>query len=307
MALNAIERTEAAALIQEQPIAEIVQTATETSAALRTFRKVNMGTSIATLPVISALPVAGFITGDVGVKPTTEAAWEKKVLTAEELAVIVAIPENVFDDSSVNIWNEVRPRIAEAFAVALDAAVFFGTGAPASWPDSLAEGAIAAGNTASAAGAGDLVEDINQTWKKVEDDGFDVNVTYGPRALRSSLRGLRDTTGQPLLAVVGGLGSAPSYTIYGEDLEFVSTAAWRSPPTAAPSAVVIAGDRNMAILGIRQDATYKLLDQATVGGISLAETDQIALRCKMRVAFQVADPSTLSGGATAYPFAALVA
>ena len=299
MALTAIDRAEAEALMSEQTITEVVQTATETSAALRTFRKVNMGSSIARLPVISALPVAGFVTGDTGVKPSTQAAWERKVLTAEELAVIVAIPENVFDDSSVNIWNEVRPRIAEAFGVALDAAVFFGTGAPTSWPDSLAEGATAAGNVRASAGAGDTVEDINQTWALVEADGFDVNVTYGPRALRAELRGLRDTTGQPLLAVQGGLGSTPSYTVYGEDLEFVSQGAW------AATAKAIAGDRNMAILGIRQDVQYKLLTEATIGGVSLAETDQIALRAKMRVAFQVADPATLSGGANAYPFAIL--
>ncbi len=51
--------------------------------------------------------------------------------------------------------------------------------------------------------------------------------------------------------------------------------------------------------------TFKLLDQATVGGVNLAERDMIALRVKMRVGFQVASSTTREGGATAYPFAVL--
>lgn len=294
-----IDRADAEALIYEQDAREIIQQAPEASAALRTFRKVNMGSSITRLPVISALPQAGFVVGDAGVKPVADQAWERKVLTAEELAVIVAIPENVFDDSSVNVWDEVRPRIVEAFGVALDAAVFFGTGAPASWPDSLQEGAVAAGNVRLSIGD-DLVADVSETWALVEADGHDVNVNYAPRSIRAALRGLRDQNGQPLLSVQGGLGSAPNYSIFGEDLEYVANGAWD-----AADAKLIAGDRSMAILGLRQDVQYKILTEATVGGVSLAETDQIALRAKMRVAFQVADPTTLGGGANAYPFAVL--
>lgn len=305
-----INRADAEALISRQDINEVVQQATEGSAALRTFRRINMGTSTARMPVIDALPTAGFVTeaaDATGVKPTAEAVWASKTLTAEEIAVIVPIHENVFDDSEINVWDEVRPRIAEAFGKVLDGAVFFGTNKPTSWPNSLEDGARAAGNVYSAATAGDLVEDINQTWALVEADGFDVNVNYAARSLRAQLRGLRDANQQPLLAVQGGLGSRPNYMIYGEDLEFVTNGAWVAATggTAPAGATLIAGDRNMAILGIRQDVTYKILDQATVGSLNLAERDMIALRAKFRVAFQVADPTTIEGGSTAYPFAVL--
>ena len=50
--------------------------------------------------------------------------------------------------------------------------------------------------------------------------------------------------------------------------------------------------------------TFKILDQATVGGYNLAEKDMIALRCKMRVAFAVANPIQI-GIAGGYPFAVL--
>ena len=305
-----INRSEAESLMARQDLNEIFQEAAETSAALRTFRTIRMGTATARMPVIDALPSAGFVTeaaDATGVKPTAQMVWANKVLTAEEIAVIVPIHENVFEDSSIDVWDEVRPRIAEAFGAVLDGAVFFGTNKPASWPLAIEDGARAAGNVRSAAATGDLVEDVNQTWALVEADGFDVNVNYAPRSIRAQLRGLRDTTNQPLLSVQGGLGERPNYMIYGEDLVFITNGAWvpavAGPPEAGAS--LIAGDRTKAILGIRQDMQFKILDQATVGTLNLAERDMIALRCKMRVAFQVADPTTIEGGTAAYPFAVL--
>lgn len=309
-----INRSEAEALMARQDQREVLQQVAEGSAALRTFRTVNMGTATARLPVIDALPTAGFVTeaaDATGVKPTAQQVWATKTLTAEEIAVIVPIHEHVFDDTAINVWNEVRPRIAEAVGAVLDGAVLFGTNKPASWADSLEDGARTAGNVRSAAATGDLVEDINQTWALVEADGFDVNVNYAARSLRASLRGLRDNNGQPILQQ--SLADEAGYTVYGEDLVFVTNGAWvpataaQAGPPAVPEAgaTLIAGDRNMAILGIRQDIQYKILTEATVGGLNLAERDMIALRAKARFAFQVADPTTIEGGTAAYPFAIL--
>jgi hypothetical protein len=47
-----------------------------------------------------------------------------------------------------------------------------------------------------------------------------------------------------------------------------------------------------------------MLDQATVGGINLAERDMVALRFKFRVAFSTAF-STAAGQPTDYPFAVI--
>lgn len=303
-----INRTDAEALLRTQDINEIIAEAEQTSAALSTFRTVRMGTGTSRMPVLSALPSAGFVTeasDATGVKPTSEVTWANKELIAEEIAVIVPIHENVFEDSAFNVWDEIRPLIAQEFGRVLDGAVLFGTNIPATWDDSLEDGARAAGNTYSGATAGDLAEDINQVWALVEADGFDVNVNYAPRSLRSQLRGLRDSNGQPIyldsLRNDGGTAS-----VYGEDLVYVTNGAWEAAAAGTPNtgADFIAGDRNKAILGVRQDMTFKLLDQATVGTLNLAERDMIALRCKMRVAFAVATPITVEGSG-GYPFAIL--
>lgn len=312
-----INRADAEGLLNQQNINEIVEEAQRTSVALGTFRRVGISRGTAKLPVLSALPTGGFVTENAdatGVKPTSEAQWTGKNLTVEEIAVIVPVHENVFEDSEFNIWNEVRPLIAQEFGRILDGAVLFGTNIPASWDASLEDGARAAGNVYGLGSSGvDLGEDINQTWALVENDGLDVNVNFGPRSLRSKLRGLRDTQNQPIY-LDGLRGESSTPTIMGEEIAYVTNGAWvaSSDPDATPStgdevgADLIAGDRSKAILGIRQDVTFKLLDQATVGSLNLAERDMIALRAKMRIAYAVANPvNPEDPSGTGYPFAVL--
>jgi len=306
-----ISRTEALALINQQDASEIWQAAPQFSAALRTFRRVNMGTKQVRYPVIDALPTASFVSGEdatdsASVKPTTAMAWDDRVLEAEEIGGIVVIPENVLDDASsdFDLWGEIRPRIAEAVGVTLDRAVFFGTNSPASWPDGLVPGAIAAGNDYAEGTSGvDLAEDINQAIGLVEDDGYDASVAYGRRSIRRRLRGLRDDNDAPIWTV--SLSDSGRVTqIYDAQFEYVTNGAWDNS-----EATLLFGDPGFAILGMRQDITFKLLDQAsvTLGGnlISLAERDLLGLRFKMRVGFQIANTLTAEGGADAYPFSVL--
>src|SRR5688500_9630786 len=114
----------------------------ETSAALRMFRNIPVAQAQTRFPVLSALPVAYWVTGDTGLKQTSEMAWTNKYLNVEELAVIVPIPENVLDDTSFDVWGEVRPEIEVAMGRAFDAAVFFGTNAPATFPTNVSAAAL---------------------------------------------------------------------------------------------------------------------------------------------------------------------
>ena len=63
-------------------------------------------------------------------------------------------------------------------------------------------------------------------------------------------------------------------------------------------------DRERVILGVRQDITVKFLDQATVGGIYLAERDMVALRFKARYAYALGNTIT-GAGTSATPVAAV--
>lgn len=308
-----IDRAAALALINNQNSSEVIETAARSSAALATFRTVQMSTRQARMPVIDVLPSAGFLASDNTAKPTTAQVWADKTLIAEEVACIVPIPENVFDDTAFDVWANVRPRIAEAIGQTLDRAVFFGGGKPTSWPDSLLTGSVAAGNTVSAAAnAGDLAADFNEAISLVEADGFDPDTIWSSRRLRGRLRGLRDANGMPIYNP--SLRDGTVDNLYGINIAWVNNGAWTEPVADADpvtagdqpaGAHAIVGDSNMAIIGVRQDIDYRILTEATVGGFNLAEQDMIALRAKARFAFQVADPTTIEGGSAAYPFAAV--
>jgi HK97 family phage major capsid protein len=304
---NLIARSNVTALIPEDVSREIIQNVVDQSAALRLFRSVTMSTNQQRMPVLAALPTAYFVNGDTGLKQTTEMAWANKFLFAEEIAAIVPIPEAVLDDAGFDVWGEIRPRLEEAIGRVLDAAIFFGTNKPSSWPVDVATASIAAGNTfnrgTSTAALGGIAEDLNQLMGLLEADGYNPNGFVTRTTYKSRLRSARDTTGQKLLDV----GSS---TIEGEPLIYAMPGMW---PTGSGSAEMFAGDFTQGIIATRQDITYKILDQAViqdnVGVIqyNLAQQDMVALRVVARYAWQVPNPINYEQQteSSRYPFAVL--
>lgn len=302
---NMIDRTGAAALIPEQEVNEIIQGLPESSVAMRLFRSVRMSTKTQSQPVLASLPIAGWVTGDNGLKVTSNVSWTNRVLTAEELAVIVPIPEAVLDDAEYDIWGEVRPRIIEAMGEALDAAVLFGTNKPASWPVAIEDGAAAAGNTlVSGAVAGTNFDvEISDLMALVEADGFPVSHITAAQIVKGALRRLRDSAGQPIIQTVDNQRS-----IYDTPLVYVTNGAFDTA-----RARIVAGDFSQAVVGVRQDFQYKLLDQAVIQNpdgtiaFNLAQQDMVAIRVTARFGFQVSNPINKlnTNAATRYPFAVL--
>src|SRR5687767_2617200 len=98
-----ITREDAAAIIGEQKVSDIVQPATESSVVLGSFRTIPMSKKVLRQPMLASLPDAHFVgessTDPSGVKPTTGMDWTDKTMTAEEIAVIVPIHENILDDA----------------------------------------------------------------------------------------------------------------------------------------------------------------------------------------------------------------
>jgi len=308
---NIVSRTDAAALIPEDVAPDIIKRATQQSAALSLFRRVNMSRAQQRMPVMAALPVAYFVNGDTGLKQTTESGWTNKYLNAEEIAVIVPVPETVLDDTSFDIWAETRPFIAEAIGRTLDAAIFFGVNKPTSWPNSIVTDATTSGNVVTmgtaAATAGGIAGDISNLLGTVESDGYDPNGIVANRKYKALLRNARSSTGEQLTTPEGaGEAQAAPNSIYGLPVTYPLRGLW---PTGAGANEIIAGDFTEGIVAVRQDLTWKILDQAVIqdnsGAIqyNLAQQDAVAMRVVARFAWQVAGTPTPEGVAGAYPFA----
>lgn len=308
---NIISRGEATALIPEDVAAEIIKRLPENSAAMGLFRHVTMSRAQQRMPVMAALPVAYFVNGDTGLKQTTQAGWTNKYLNAEEIACIVPVPEAVLDDAAFDIWGETRPFIVEAVGRTLDAAVFFGTNKPTSWPEAIVtkaekEGNVIKGKTASTAEGG-IVGDVSALFSTVEEDGYDVNGVIAHRKFKGLLRQARSTTGEQLGAEDPGneIEAAPNQ-VYGVPITYPLRGLWPVPAEKQPEMIV--GDFTEGILGIRQDLTWKILDQAVLNDeagkvtYNLAQQDMVGLRVVMRVGFQVAETPQPEKAAKPYPF-----
>lgn len=308
---NVISRSNASALVPEDVAGEVLQGVTRESAALSLFRATRLSAAQQRIPVIAALPTAYFVSGDTGLKQTTEAAWDNKYLNVEELAAIVPIPEAVLDDAGFDVWASIRPLLEEAVGRALDAAIFFGTNKPASWPTAIVTAAVAAGNTVNrttnAAAAGGIAGDLSDLFGTVEADGFDVSGMVAARTIRGRLRQARSTTGEQLGEVTSMVSTDQAF---GVDISYPMRGLF---PTGSGSAEVIAGDFSEGIIGVRQDMTYKILDQAVLqdgSGViqyNLAQQDMVALRLVFRVAFQIANVLNYDQATEAnrYPFGVL--
>lgn len=290
---NLTSRTDAAALIPEEVSKEMLRRAADDSATLQMFRRVPVSRAQLRFPVLSALPVGYFVNGDTGLKQTTEINWTNKYLNIEEIATILPVPDNVVADVDINIWDEAMPYLVEAFGRTLDAAVFFGTNAPGTWPTNISAAALAAGNTYASgtnnAAAGGAMADLDNLYALLDADGYDASGIVAATAYRAVLRAARDTTGQRTdLGRIGG------------DLKSVDGLPITYPmrglfPTGTGGIYQFTGDWSQFVLGVRQDITMKILDQAVItdntGAIiyNLPQQDMTAIRLTFRVGWQVAN------------------
>lgn len=305
---KAILRTNAEALIPLEISNEIIKEVPLSSKLLPLMKRLpNMSAKQRTMPITSALANAYFLNGDTDNKKTSNAEWGKLTLTAEELAVIIPIPEAVLDDSTFDIWGEVKPQIVEALGLAIDDAILFGTNKPASWPEAIVTQAKAKSHSVAAGTGLDIASDIigeGGIMAKVEADGYKVNGFIADSTFQATLRDLRDKNNNPIYIPALTVG-APD-TLLGRRIDYDNSGMF-----ATDEALMICGDFSKAVYSIRQDVTYKVLTEAIIqntdGSIAynLAQQDMVALRCVMRLGVQVAIPATRRKGTSGYPFAVL--
>ena len=116
-----ISRSNAEALIPVEYSNEIIKEVSRESSALTLMKKLpNMTRKQKSIPVLQSLPVAGFVNGDNGLKAVSNVEWGNKVITAEEIAVIIPIPEAVLDDADHDIWAEIKPSIMDTISAKAD-------------------------------------------------------------------------------------------------------------------------------------------------------------------------------------------
>lgn len=290
---NIIDRSGAESLIPIQESNEIIQGTIAQSAVLSRGRKLaNMTSKQYKMPVLDMLPIAYFVNGDSGQKKTTKQAWDKKFITAEEIAVIVPIPEAVLDDSEYDIWAEVKPRVTEAFGRVIDGAALFGVDKPSTWREDLVTTATKAKSVVTLGASDNLYDKImaeDGVIAKVEGSGYLVNGHLADISMRAKLRGLKDEVGNPIFK--SDMQGTTQYALDGSPMNFPNNGAFDKT-----KALMISGDFSQLVYSIRQDITFKLFTEGVVqnsdGSIAynLMQNDMVALRAVMRLGWEIPNP-----------------
>ena len=270
---------------------EVIQDAAKSSVMLQRARRIEMSTRTRTQPVLDSKPIAYWVGGDTGLKQTTKQKWAGLSITAEEIAAIVPIPEAIIDDSSIDLWGEIRPRLSAAVGMLFDQACFFGTNKPASFPDGIVTQAKSMGNYVEHGSGADLAAEVATVAEKMAAQGFNVNGFASQPGLNWQLAALRDAEGRPLYT--RDLSTAGNGTLLGYPISEVDNGAWD-----AAKATILMADWSNFVVGVRKDITFKLLDQSVITDddgkviLNLAQQDCVALRCVFRAGFQIANPVT---------------
>jgi HK97 family phage major capsid protein len=296
---NLTSRTDAQALIPEKVVDRwLDRLQSGVSAALSLFTEIPVSTNQTRLPILSVLPIAYFVTGDTGQKQTTEVNWSNKYLNVEEIAVIQPVPQNVVDDardSGYDVFGRSEPLIIEAIGRVLDAAVFFGTNAPAAWPTNVRASITAAANEeteAAGAAAGAFFGDIDNMLARLELDGYDPSGFLAATSAKGRFRAARSTVGE---ALDRDRVSPKFDELDGAPVVYPMRGLFPAGGGAGTNVRMFAIDRNEFVVGIRKDITVDFSTDAVIqdntGAIvyNLFQQDMVAARFTFRVGWQVAN------------------
>jgi HK97 family phage major capsid protein len=277
----------------------IIQEVLQTSAAMRLCSRLPMGTGVTQMPIPKTLPTASWVNATgTGRKPYTNVGLQTATITAEEVAAVIAIPDKMVEDSTINLWNYCRPLLSQAIAVALDGAVLFGLNAPASFP--------AGGVMAEAVGVNagiDAIDSINLAMAQVEGQALTPTGHASDLTNRALIRGLRATTNE----LIFGTTQIDNYSvpsIYGLPAAYIP---FQNKGGASP-ADFVTGDWSYAILGVRSDIRYLvdpsavIADASGVVQVSGFQDNVTPMKVWARFGFALLRPVTVNqpGGARAF-------
>lgn len=265
--------------VPKEQAKDIMKGVARGSSILRLSTVKSMKSDTEKFPVMADGPGA-FWVGEGERIQTTKAGWIYPEMVAKKIAVIIPVTKEKLKDTTINVFEELKPLIAEAFYKAIDAACLFGTNSP--FAKNIFKSAVTAENYIID-GTSTLDLDVSDVMALIEDAGLDVNGFAANNGIKNRLRKLRDSNGNQLF--VNGVDQKE---FYNEPIEFSRNGAWDKT-----KAEIIAADWSKSLVGIRDGLEYEILKEATLQGtvdtdgkpISLAEQDLIAIKATMRIGF----------------------
>lgn len=259
---------------------EIIKMVTRGSSILRMSKVDEMKSDKKKFHVLTDGPGAYWV-GEGERIQTSGATWIHPEIEAKKLAVIIPVTKEKLEDSTISVFEELKPEIAEAFYKAIDAACLFGINSP--FKTNIMKAVT--DNKMIVVDNSNIDIAVSDAMALIEENGYDPSGFIGRVGVKNMLRKLRDANGAP--AYVNGTNGGE---LYGQAIEFVRNGAWDNT-----KADLIAGEFKYSLVGIRAGIKYEILTEATLQGtlgndgkpLSLAEQDMIAIKATMRLGYLV--------------------
>ncbi|ACD53742.1 phage major capsid protein [Clostridium botulinum] len=255
---------------------EVIKNVIDQASILKVCKRENMESDTRTLPQLTDSGSASWVKeGEMIGTAIPKFAYPQ--LKACKLAVIVPVTVEKNDDSVINVMEEIKQAMADAFAKAIDQAMIFGIESPFN------TNLISAVGTQKVTATDRLDTDLSNAMGLVEDNKYNCNNILMGTSQKKVLRALSNDSKYK--------GAITLTDAYDTPIEFVRN-------FDDKKSLAITGDFSKAIIGTRESIDYKVLDQATIKSgdteINLAQQDMIAIKATMRLGFVVVDPKAFS-------------
>ena len=209
---------------------------------------------------------------------TSKPQWMQATMVAKKLGVIVPCSREFLHYKMSDFFEQMKPKIAEAFYRKFDAAAILNVENP--FPQSLEESALAAGNLVS---GGISYDNILEMEDVLNNEDYDVNAFISTKKNRSTLRNVHKIENG---VIVESLYDRSANTIDGYPVADLKDLAKGN---------LYAGDFDYMYYGIPFGMSYKIdesaqlstLENADGTPVNLFEQELAALRVTMDVAFMI--------------------
>lgn len=209
---------------------------------------------------------------------TSKPQWMQVTMVAKKLGVIVPCSREFLHYKMSDFFEQMRPKIAEAFYKKFDEAAILNIENP--FPQSVDESALAAGNLIS---GGITYDNILSMEDALNDEDYDVNAFISTKKNRSTLRNIHKIENGVIVETLYDRGAN---TIDGQPVVDLKS---------LEKGNLYAGDFDYMYYGIPFGMSYKIDESAQLSTltnqdgtpVNLFEQELAALRVTMDVAFMI--------------------
>lgn len=289
MAITAATKTsDFSGFLSREKSEAIFEKASRISVVQQFARRIPLGINGQSIPVVSGKIQAGWV-AEGAQKPASSGSLSLKTMDPKKIAAIAVVSAEVVRANPGGYMDVLRPQIAEAFALAFDAAALHGTSSPFS--TNLDTGSSTQEFTGTAPAFTSVYADLNAGLSTLVNADKDPNGFLFDKRFEPVLNGALDSSNRPLFV-------SPTYEdgnrSRGSLLGYETTIG-KGVYASTPKIFGYLGDWSQVAWGAVGGISYKVSTEAavTINGslVSLFENNLVAILAEAEYGFLVNDPA----------------